>query len=91
MKYFKLLLVIGLLYSTGCTFKSQHHITLQHNITIDMKPVEVKMNHNFNLDDNRTRERIEMLVSKELSKRKRLPTLEIDNSIVRKEIPNEEE
>ena len=56
-----------------------------------MKPVEVKMNHNFNLDDNRTRERIEMLVSKELSKRKRLPTLEIDNSIVRKEIPNEEE
>jgi len=67
MKYYNVIVLILIILiiavcTTGCgplRIKTQHHITLDHNITINMtNPVIVNINHkHYHYDSNKTRQK----------------------------------
>lgn len=69
MSYFKILSIAILIITTGCgTLKTEHHITLQHNIAIELKPIAINMKHELSVDDNKTQKQLARLVRSEISK-----------------------
>ena len=67
MTYYRLLLSLTLVYITGCkAITTSHHITLDHNIKIQMEPVTVTMKHKFDVDNNKTRTQLQRLIKREI-------------------------